>query len=167
MSGGAAHEINDLLVSGTERSNTILEKSISQAQQSFQRIVDGVAESESHIKRCLDVFEEIATGLKHTVDEVTKIASANDEQRVGVGHLTKTVNDLAAFTNDITIKAKTQSAEGRAQVVHHLDVLSSNLEGVLSDAPPVSTNAPSSGTEAMAIAAPMEPAAPTKTKLVA
>jgi methyl-accepting chemotaxis protein len=153
MSGGAAHEINDLLVSGTERSNTILEKSISQAQQSFKRIVDGVAESESHIKRCLEVFEEIANGLKHTVDEVSKIASANDEQRVGVGLLTKTVNELAAFTSDISEKAKTQSIEGRRQVAHNLEVLSANLEGVLGEGPAPTNELSTSGPDVKKLAA--------------
>lgn len=131
MSGHAAKEINSLLSSGMERSQSIIQRAIRQAEQSSSAVLSEASASRKQAEACLEVFAEMTSGLRTATERIDEIARANDEQKVAVESLTRTFANVVTAAREITEQANAQNTEGRAEAERRLLELRSSLDFAL------------------------------------
>lgn len=130
MSGSAAKEINELLSSGVEKSQTILDQAIQRAQGSVMSIGDEVKASREQVAACRDAFHQIALSVNSSVQRLNEIARANAEQRVGVDRVTQTLSSVAQASERIAGTARDKSDNGRRRMDQMLNEFSERLRAM-------------------------------------
>jgi methyl-accepting chemotaxis protein len=131
MSGIAAKEINELLSTGVDRSQDILDQAIKVAQVSVDGIVDEVQSSRTQVVACREAFDEIAQSVNQSVRRIDEIARANVEQKLGVERVNETVQAVASSATQISSDALATSQDSRAAIDRLLEAFSIRLAGIV------------------------------------
>lgn len=100
MSGNAAKEISDMLAGSVQK----VEGIVNDTKHRVESLVSDTKQKVEHgtevARRCGDVIDEIVSKVENVNRMIGEISSASKEQTIGIGEITKAMNELDQVTQE-------------------------------------------------------------------
>lgn len=117
MSGGAAAEISNLLVSGSQRVSSIVQKGEENLNSLSKEANVTIKEGMDRAQECTKSFQDISTSLSQIQELILELSTSAKEQSVGVGEISRAINLIGQSTEKSTMLTReTQQISGQVEV---------------------------------------------------